>query len=264
VTIAFYLPGYIPVYAFSLLLGAGAALGLGWLAWRSEPRAARPRVVLGLAVLAGGLIGGRLAFVAVYAAYYRAHPNEILALPLGGLSWPGAALGGLLVWMAMAWLQKNALLQTADVLVPLFASISLAAWLGCWLDGCAYGQPSEAWYALPAVDEWGNLAPRWPLQPLGALLSLLILIAHDWARTRAGQPYPGRVASFGFLALALAWWLLTTLRADPAPRWNGQRLDAWAALGFLLLAAILAIASLKSQVENCESGIENRESRIRN
>ena len=88
--------GDIPVYSFSIFIALGACLGLVWIARQSSPKLALRRVEAGMWVLVGGLIGGRLLYVAVSWLYYRDHLLESLQFYRGGLSWPGALAGGLL------------------------------------------------------------------------------------------------------------------------------------------------------------------------
>ncbi len=242
VAVAFYLPGQIPVYAFSLLLGVGAALGLGWMITRSPDSSP----LIGVAALIASVIGGRAAYLLTNWAYYRTSPAEIIQLPLGGLAWGGALTGGLLAWLVAAWIMRLPPGALADALFPLIPLIALAAWLGCWLDGCGYGALTSQWVAIPARDEWGNVAGRVPVQRIGALLALLTLIGFDLVHGAA--KIPGRAASLGLVAVALQLWWLTTLRADPAPLWRGYRLDLWAAWGFAAVAVLMLGLSLRNKV----------------
>jgi phosphatidylglycerol:prolipoprotein diacylglycerol transferase len=249
IVIAFALPGGLPVYAFPLLLGIGAVLGLSWSGWRIQENEMHRLLDAGLSGLAGGIVGGRLAYVAVNWLYFRQHTSEIPQLQLGGLSWPGAVLGALLALMMFASLSRQPFIELAETLLPLAVAISVMVWLACWLDGVAYGPATTAWWALPARDEWGRLALRVPLQFLGAVLMLGLLWLVDaaipgWQRRRRPRKpvtvQPAALWAVGFSGMML---VLSLLRADPAPTWASLRLDAWAALLFFtgsLLAGVLS------------------------
>lgn len=233
--IAFILPGGKPVYAFSLIITLGAAVGLAWVAWRAPEKVRLPHLDAVLWVLLGGLVGGRAAYVAVNWLYFQSHPLESLQVYLGGLSWPGALVGGLLALALYAWFTRQSLGVLADALAPLLVCLAVSAWLGCWLDGCAYGPPTHAWWGIPSRDEWGVLARRWPIQIMGALL----VIGMFWVLDRFTPR--GRAGALGGLALlgvSLLLFGFSWLRIDPAPLWRGLRLDTWAALGFALLALV--------------------------
>jgi len=249
IVIAFTLPGGLSVYTFPLLLGIGAALGLTWSAWRVQEKKMRSVLDAGLSGLAGGILGARLAYVVVNWLYFRQHIGEIPQLPLGGLSWPGAALGALLALLIFASLSHQPLIELMEALLPLAAAVTVMVWLACWLDGIAYGNTATAWWALPARDEWGVLALRAPLQFLGAALALGLLWLADAvtpdSRRRPPKPVtvqPGALWAAGFSGMML---VLSILRTDPAPAWAGLRLDAWASL-FLFVSSLLALVLLPS------------------
>lgn len=248
--VAFYLPGGLAVYTFSLLLGFGAAAGLAWVAWQGAFRSDQERPVRplegGLLACAGALIGGRIAYVAANGSYFQANPTEALQVHLGGMAWPGALAGGLLALGLYAWLARQPLGALADALLPLLATVVISAWLGCWLDGCAYGTETGAWWGLPARDEWGVIARRVPTQLLGALMTLELFWILD--RRWKGAYRPGMLALMGLFGLSFELWLISFLRADPAPTWQGQRLDSWAALVFMALTGVpLLIYFFRSQ-----------------
>lgn len=249
--IAFYLPGGVPVYTFALLLGLSGTLGLSWVALGAPEKKLNRYLNAGLILLLGGLVGGRAVYLALHWPYYQTYSSEILASYSGGLSWIGAALGALVSLVLYALIRRERLGVLLDGLFPMAALIVVGGWMACWLDGYAYGAPSSAWWAVPARDEWNLLTPRVPVQPLGALLSLGTLWLVDRLGARLSQRkqpnsrgpavQPGLVAAFGTFCLALEVFLLSFLRADPSPVWQGLRLDAWAALAFTLLAGFACL-----------------------
>jgi prolipoprotein diacylglyceryltransferase len=234
--IAFTLPGGLPIYSFPLLLGIGASLGLAWVATRARLRLAQSQLDAGLVVLFAALVGSRLAFVAAHWPYFRSHPLEIVLLPLGGLAWPGAVLGALVGLLIYAALKRQPPLKLADALLPLATALAVSAWLACWLDGVAYGPVLSLRWLVPARDEWGAIAPRLPVQFLGAILTLGLYWLLELRQPR--EPSPGLLAMRWFLGFSLLMLVLSLLRADPAPAWLGLRLETWAALAFLLIAGL--------------------------
>jgi phosphatidylglycerol:prolipoprotein diacylglycerol transferase len=249
---AFYLPGGIPVYGYSILLGLGTGIGLAWVVMSSPRRQAHNRLTAGIWFLFGGLLGARAVFVALNWPYFQAHPGESLLVFLGGLAWPGALAGGFLALGIYAWLNHLPLGSLADALVPLAAALAVSAWLGCWWDGCAYGPATSAWWGLPGRDEWGAAAQRVPTQLLGALLTLLVIGLLDWGQKRLHRS--GLAATLALLGLSLELFGLSFLRADPAPLWNGVRLEAWAALVFAGIAGVAIIITSLQHNEARERG----------
>jgi hypothetical protein len=198
--------------------------------------------------------------VAAAWPYFQERLVEIPQVWLGGFSGPGAVLGAVLAAVLFARSAGLPIGGLAEALLPLAASMAVSGWLACWLAGCAYGAPSP--WGIPVVDEWGQLSPRLPVQPVGALLALLLF----WLLERALLSTPARRRNLAGkkpgLLLRLAAWLqsappgtassgllsllsletagLSCLRGDPAPLILGLRVDAlaWAALALLFSLAL--------------------------
>ncbi len=216
---------------FSLLISLGTLAGLGLIVIRSPRKLTLRYIDAALGVLIGALVSSRLIYALTNWGYFRLHTGEIFQVWLGGLSAPGALLGAFLGMLFLRIIQLFFLGPLADGLLPLLGTLSIAAWLGCWSDGSAYGVASTSWFALPAADEWGVVAPRVPVQLLGALLSLGLFIGLEQARTLLRRP--GLAASLGLLGWGLIFFGMSFLRADPVQQWSGMRLDAWGALGVI-------------------------------
>ncbi len=231
---------------FTLMLTLGAVAGLLWLGMaphadpgRAGP-AARARLDAAAAALVVGLLGARLGFVMGRWPYYAAHPGQAWRTWEGGLSWAGGALGALAGLALYAAWSRRSFWHLADALAAPATIVSAAAWTGCLLEGCAYGRRLPAsWWAPAAPDLFGNLTPRWPAQSLGAVYSLVLLLALVRLGGRAVRP--GLRACLTLAALALGALALSALRADPVGSWAGLRLDALGAM-LVLLAASAGLA----------------------
>jgi phosphatidylglycerol:prolipoprotein diacylglycerol transferase len=242
--------------AYPLLFTLGALAGLAWLLFVDPRRRAREarrdpdaaavvRFDAGLAALAGGLIGARLAYVAAHASYFTAHPDQALRFSSGGLSWVGGALGALVGLWAAAALRRRSPWPLADALAIPVALLAMAAWCGCLLDGCAFGRPlaSSALAALGS-DFFASRIPRWPTQIVGLLaaaglaLGLLML---------EGKDLPvGWTASAALLGLGASALALSFARGDPVPLLAGIRADALGAGLITALGVSLGVLSSRT------------------
>jgi phosphatidylglycerol:prolipoprotein diacylglycerol transferase len=227
---------------FSVFLGLGALTGLLLVGWRAPQKEAIRFLDAGLVVLSGALIGSRAITVVVNWGYYQTHPGEIIQVWLGGLSSIGALAGGLIAILLFAAWWRISAGSLADFFLPLAGTMTVTAWLGCWVDSCGYGLPSGAWWALPGRDVWGVLAYRVPVQLLGAILTLALI----WLLDRAGRQLPlsGMSAAIGLFLLSAEILTLSFLRADPTPIWQGLRIEAWGAIGLMALSAIIVVVLL--------------------
>jgi len=227
---------------FSLLLGLGALTGLILAGWRAPKKETIRYLDAAVGVMFGALLGSRAVMVAVNYGYYQSHPGEIFQVWLGGLSSIGALAGGIVALFIVAvwWKIPTGLL--ADTLLPLVGALTVTAWLGCWMDRCSYGVPTNAWWAVPGRDEWGVLARRVPVQLMGATLSLAFI----WLVDRASKhlSLPGLSASVGLFGLSAVMFGLSYLRADPTPIWQGLRLEAWGTIGLMIFSTFIVVVLL--------------------
>lgn len=249
--VLFHLPGDIPVYLSSLLVGLGGTLGMVLIAWRSPPEDRIRNLDQGLLILLGMLIGGRLVFVITNWSYFLLNLAEIPLLYLGGFSWVGALIGGTLTLVIIAAFSELSFGSLADKFFPLLGILAVSGWLACWLDGCAYGELSDAWWGIPAKDEWGVISNRLPTQLLGALSAMTLTVVLTSGLTRSLPP--GIAAGLGLSVLSILMLVLSFLRADPSQRWHGLRFDSWSALVFLgICVIILAVVAINWASKNSD------------
>jgi phosphatidylglycerol:prolipoprotein diacylglycerol transferase len=205
------------------------------VALRAPKEDALPLVEAGMWGLLTALMGGRAAYAWLAWPAFEAHPQQILQVSLGGLVWPGALAGALVILPALAHFTRRSPLALADALLPLLASVTVAAWLGCIPAGYGYGPPAT-WGGMTVPDEWGALARRWPVQTVCALGCLALFWVTDQipARASATQGLRACLMLFGLAVIQLGAAALT----PPDRLWRGLPLDAWAALALALLALV--------------------------
>jgi phosphatidylglycerol:prolipoprotein diacylglycerol transferase len=247
--------------AFPILFGLAGLAGVVWLGViePSQPGLLDPatlkavpstrRIDLGVAALAGGLLGARLEFCAAHFSYFASHPLDMLAVWQGGLAWGGGAIGAVLALLVAGWLMGVSFWRAADLVALPAAALSFSVWLGCQIDGCAYGFHTPAgWWTTTAPDWLGQVSPRWPTQTVGAITSLLLFAGLYWTAGRTWtQHRPGRLACITVGGIALIALALSLTRADPVAQLAGLRLDLVESLG-LLLTAIAGLGFLSRSV----------------
>lgn len=153
----------IPVYGFGLMLFL-AFLICPWVAARRAARDGVPKEVihdLALWLFLGGILGARINY-ALVEGLPLSHFHRIWD---GGLVFYGSFLGGFLAFLlAHHFLLRRyhiPLWRLADYLAPaLILGLSLGR-LGCFLNGCCYGNVATA--ACPTVQFPLSSAPTLPL-----------------------------------------------------------------------------------------------------
>ncbi len=196
-------------------------------------RLANDPVIAGVVMLATGLFTARLTFILLHSSYYFARPLEILYLWQGGLSGIGGFTGALLGLGIFARVKGESFAAYADALAIPGAIIASSCWLGCWLEGCAYGIPLVSQFPLlTGIDMLDSEILRWPTQAAGAIFSLLSVGALITLKDRLPLGILGMVS---LSLIATGVFVVSFFRSDPSLLIAGFRLDTLAALGLALL-----------------------------
>ena len=196
-------------------------------------RLANDPVIAGVVMLATGLFTARLTFILLHSSYYFARPLEILYLWQGGLSGIGGFTGALVGLGIYTRVTGESFTANADALAIPGAIIASSCWLGCWLDGCAYGIPLVSQFPLlTGIDMLDSEILRWPTQAAGAIFSLLSVGALITLKDRLPLGILGMVS---LSLIATGVFVVSFFRSDPSLLIAGFRLDTLASLGLALL-----------------------------
>jgi phosphatidylglycerol:prolipoprotein diacylglycerol transferase len=183
-------------------------------------------------VFVSGVVGARLFYVLQHAERYRHQWAQAFLICEGGLVWYGgfllAAAAGLLYARARRW-PAATLCDLAAPIVPMAHAIGR---LGCFMNGCCAGRPSEAWWAVTYPGD----VPRHPVQLYeAAALALLSLALFRYRPRRPGDAFLAYALAYAALRFALEF-----LRGDQTlygpltiPQWTSLALFAGALALFL-------------------------------
>jgi len=240
----FTVTGYAALVDVGLLVGTAVACLVA--RWRGL-RAAHA-LDAALAAALGGLAGGRAAYVAANWAYYQAHVRRAMRLWDGGLAWHGALAGGLIAVAIFCAARRLSLRSMLDALVPGAAALAGCAWLGCLMNGFAYGietYPGQGLlWALSAElpDVYGIRAPRVAVQLLGAGWSAIVLVALVFAARRPrshGLVFPLWLVLYGGGSFGLGF-----VRADEVAMMAGWRVDQVTDLALAVIGTVMLMAGM--------------------
>jgi len=231
--------GGFPIYSYGFMLALALLVSSMGLLKQASREGFNPDHVLEAVVAASfaGLVGSRLLYVTLNWEYYQGQWIKIFNTRLGGLSFYGAFLGGLIALVVWCRFRKLPLLAFADLMAPYLALGYAIGRVGCLLNGCCYGKVSSVPWALPASSADNFL--RHPVQlyaSLGGLIIFLLLI-----RIRSKKPFEG----FQLIMLALLYGVLrfTTefFRDEPAVLFNFTLAQVFS-FGITLLSLLLLMA----------------------
>jgi phosphatidylglycerol:prolipoprotein diacylglycerol transferase len=154
-------------------------VGILWTV-REARRLGRPTeevLDLSILVLIFGIICARILYVLLNLSAYLPHPQEILYLWAGGLSFHGGVIGGVLAGVLYARKKKIKFWELADLFAPALPLGYAIARIGCFLNGCCYGLPTHLPWAVRfySQDIPGALTvPSHPVQLYDAAANILL------------------------------------------------------------------------------------------
>jgi phosphatidylglycerol:prolipoprotein diacylglycerol transferase len=227
----------IPTY--TVLLDLGLILGLVLTYFEGKRLLGRGDIALdlGLWTVVGGLIGGRLGYVAANWRVFCEDWSRALRIWEGGLSFHGAFLGGLMAMLIFGQFHKRSigLWWLADVLTLGLALCVTFGWAACLMGGCAYGLLGEGPGYVILPDHFGVEAPRFATQVVG-LVHALVLFVCFWL-LRRHWPFPGASFLTYVLFYFAGMFFLEFTRGDEASYLGPWRLTQALDLAFALAAA---------------------------
>jgi phosphatidylglycerol:prolipoprotein diacylglycerol transferase len=218
---------------------------------RSRREGLNPDVVYDLAVwmLVGGLVGARLFYVAEYWGERVQSVADVFKVWEGGIVFYGGAIGGFAAFFLYRLVRPFPVLATLDALALAVALGSGIGRLGCFLNGCCYGDVcgipalavqfpsgSPPWVAERARELIGPDAPySLPLHPtqlysaLDGLILYALLTAYYPLRRRDGE-----VFALLTLTYPVTRFLIEMLRDDESAMFAGMTVSQL--LSLVLLA----------------------------
>jgi len=172
--------GSFPVHSWGLLLMAGFLLA-SWRAAKYGPRYGFAREDVwdvALIGLFGGVVGARLAFVALNSHYFLLHPAEIVAIWTGGMTFYGGLGGGILAGVLACRAKGMNVADMADLAAVSFPLGYFLGRIGCFLNGCCFGGVCDLPWAVQFHKPDGSLTPpSHPAQLYSAFISVFIYLA---------------------------------------------------------------------------------------
>jgi phosphatidylglycerol---prolipoprotein diacylglyceryl transferase len=206
-------------------------------------------------LLLAGLIGARLYYGLFYDPYYYfTKPWALLFIWQGGLAVHGAIIGGVFGLYLFSKRKGFDFLKMADFFSPFLLLGQSIGRIGCLLNGCCYGLPTEkAWGIIFAKDsdafyQYGFQALH-PTQLYESLLALLGFIVLWFIRRDISSR--GALFSLYLIYYGLIRFLISFLRADSLYIWNSGIKAAYllSAVFVIFGVIILTKAVLRSRIK---------------
>ena len=242
--------GPVTLYTYGAMLVVAFTVAL-WVARRIHRRLPdylrplTPDQVADLCCLAllGGIAGARAFFVVLHWDFFSAEPRYIPALWQGGLVWYGGMIGSLLAAWIYARLHRVCFLPLLDLFAPVIAIGHAIGRVGCFLNGCCYGEITHAWYGVCLAGEPHKLIPVQLIEAIGLVFLYIALRALQ--RPNVLRRHPGRVFGCYMAGYAVLRFKLERYRGDQLPIWEALTLQQIVSIAVLLAGLLLILFSLR-------------------
>ncbi len=201
------------IKSYGLLLALSFLVGIWLSVRRGRRRGLSPDLVLDLcfAVLISSLIGVRLYFVLTHPGHF--HPwYRALYIWEGGLT----LYGGIIAATATVWWlcrrRKVPFLRMADVMAPAVVLGIGITRIGCFLNGCCFGRPTQGPLGVVFPPDcaagWlcareGALLPAQLFSSLGGFLAFALLLLLDRKRDPDGTTFGRFLVFYGVARFAV-------------------------------------------------------------
>ena len=195
-----------------------------------------------LIAMAAGIGGARIFYVAMNFDYYREHWTRIIRIDQGGLVFYGGFLLAMALVIFYSRRCKLDVVRVLDVFAPAMAAAHAWGRLGCFLNGCCFGSPTNCILGV-AYPEGSVPALRYPgenLHPvqLYEAAENIAGCALYWYLVRRGKR--GMAMAAYMCVYGICRFANEFLRGDN-PHWSGLTPAQWIGLGLIPVGGALLI-----------------------
>jgi len=241
--------GRFKLYSYGLMLFIAFILGI-FIASRREKRYGLPEAAaldFSVAIIISSLIGSRTLYVLTHIAEFRGRWFDVVnpfqsdgTIGIAGLVLVGGVTVAILTILAMAWLRDINLLRILDVFAPSLALGIAIGRIGCLLNGCCYGLPTELPWGItfpmncPAGAHYVDIHIH-PTQIYAILYNFAIFGIILFAE-KGKIRFPGFSASIFFMVYGIFRFINESLRYHE----SGMHLVDWNS-GFITVSQVFGI-----------------------
>jgi phosphatidylglycerol:prolipoprotein diacylglycerol transferase len=209
--------GSLPIRSYGLMIALAFLVGI-WIARRRfRARGLNPDTVIDLSVLIilASVAGARAAYVLVRWDYFRTDPLAMFRIWEGGLALYGGIVVGVVVGLVFFARKGIYIWKGADLMTPSLALGIAIGRIGCFLNGCCFGQPCDLPWAVSFGPQSaaGHQYPGLYLHPTQIYESLIalgifaiLLLVERW------KPFEGFLFWLFAALLAVSRFLIDPLR----------------------------------------------------
>jgi phosphatidylglycerol:prolipoprotein diacylglycerol transferase len=239
--------GPLAIHSYGLMLAVSFLAGI-WVLEHQAKHQGLPKekiTDLGLVIMLASVVGSRAMYVLTHLGEYSDNWLSVLAVWEGGLTFYGGFIFGTLAAVFYSKKLGVSFWHLADMAAPAFALGLGLGRIGCFLNGCCFGKPSELPWAVTFPDQgMAGLAAGCRVHPTQLYEALFgfALFGLLWA-LRKRKIYDGFKVSLMFLLYGAWRFIIDYFRFyEQSQRWVlGLTNNQWISLTIILFALLAGL-----------------------
>lgn len=200
--------GGFPVKSFGVLLVAGVLLAVWFARIRARKYGLQPDLIYDAAFWAvvPGVLGARITFIALEWPFFRDNPDQLWSLQFAGLTSFGGLIAGTIGLLVWARIRKVPLLPLLDVMGAPFLLAMAVGRVGCLMNGCCFGRPTELFFGVSFVTTEGTHHPAQLYESALLLISIGVLWMAEKRKLPSGGSCALALVLYGFSRFVYEFW----------------------------------------------------------
>ncbi len=173
------------MHSYGLMIAIGVIVAVILAMMRAKKLALSSDEVLNVAIIVVvcGFVGAKILFVLENWQAFLAHPWSVLGSS-GFVVYGGIVIGLFCVFVYCRWIRKIPFLRYIDLVFPSVALGQAFGRVGCFLAGCCYGKPTDAWWGVtftntPYAPNGVPLIPTQLIMAVGDFVIFLVLFIYS-------------------------------------------------------------------------------------
>jgi len=192
--------GPLEIHSYGLMLAISFLLGILFAMHRAKKQNVEPDRIMDLSVVIviSAILGARFLYVIFHLEEFKGHWLDMInpfqssgQIGIAGLTMLGGVLAALIFGILYMKLKKLPVLKITDIIAPSLGLGIFITRIGCFLNGCCYGTPTDSSFGMIFSPEGaaGYHFPDIPIHPTqlyssfyGLVIFVLLLVLERWKK----------------------------------------------------------------------------------
>jgi phosphatidylglycerol:prolipoprotein diacylglycerol transferase len=163
------------IHGYGLMLALSFMLGIYFAIRRAQKQGIDPNKIMDLSVyiVLSAILGSRLLYVVYHLEEFRGHWLDTInpfqssgKIGIAGLTMLGGVVLAIIVGMLYLRIKKMDVLKVCDIMIPSVALGIFLTRIGCFLNGCCHGLPTDVPWGITFTNPYSACAPHLMNMPL--------------------------------------------------------------------------------------------------